>query len=142
MVGALSIVRFRNPVKSPFELSIYFAAITMGITASVSLKWLAVLVFSLVLILFILLSLNFLSKKTLSKPWFQTSFSEGNQLATLEVTSESELAQLLDSEYLISVISEQNITSYVLASHDRRQLSKIYENLSSEQCITRKVLQK
>src|SRR6056300_1286385 len=37
MVGALSIVRFRNPVRSPLELSTYFAAITMGITASVNL---------------------------------------------------------------------------------------------------------
>ena len=40
MVGALSIVRFRNPVKSPLELVVYFAAITIGITASVSTKWL------------------------------------------------------------------------------------------------------
>ena len=38
MVGALSIVRFRNPVRSPLELSVYFGAITLGITASVSVK--------------------------------------------------------------------------------------------------------
>ena len=37
MVGALSIVRFRNPVRSPLELSVYFAAITLGITSSVNL---------------------------------------------------------------------------------------------------------
>ena len=41
MVGALSIVRFRNPVGSPLELTVYFCAITMGISAGVSLKWLA-----------------------------------------------------------------------------------------------------
>ena len=40
MVGALSIVRFRNPVRSPLELSVYFGAITMGISASISFKWL------------------------------------------------------------------------------------------------------
>ena len=38
MVGALSIVRFRNPVRSPFELSVYFLLISLGICASVSLK--------------------------------------------------------------------------------------------------------
>jgi len=38
MVGALSIVRFRNLVRSPLELSVYFGAITMGIAASVSLS--------------------------------------------------------------------------------------------------------
>ena len=44
LVGALSIVRFRNPVKSPFELVMFFALLTLGITASVSIKWLALLV--------------------------------------------------------------------------------------------------
>ena len=38
MVGALSIVRFRNPVRSPFELSLYFLMIALGVSASVSLK--------------------------------------------------------------------------------------------------------
>ena len=28
MIGALSIVRFRNPVKSPFELVMFFALVT------------------------------------------------------------------------------------------------------------------
>ena len=37
MVGALSIVRFRNPVRSPLELASYFCAITLGIAAAVSL---------------------------------------------------------------------------------------------------------
>ena len=36
LVGALSIVRFRNPVRSPLELSVYFGAITMGIAGAVS----------------------------------------------------------------------------------------------------------
>ena len=39
MIGAMSIVRFRNPVKSALELVMYFALITMGIAASVRTKW-------------------------------------------------------------------------------------------------------
>ena len=39
MVGALSIVRFRNPVKNSLELVIYFALITIGISAGVNLKY-------------------------------------------------------------------------------------------------------
>ena len=31
MIGALSIVRFRHPVRSNFELTIYFALLTLGI---------------------------------------------------------------------------------------------------------------
>ena len=37
MVGALSIIRFRHPVKSPLELSIYFLLLTVGISASTNI---------------------------------------------------------------------------------------------------------
>ena len=59
MVGALSIVRFRNPVRSPLELTVYFSAITMGIAASVSLKSLILLgiAFYISIILLYLISL-------------------------------------------------------------------------------------
>ena len=46
MVGALSIVRFRNPVKSPLELVIYFAMISIGIAGAVSYNWLLLIVVS------------------------------------------------------------------------------------------------
>ena len=39
MIGALSIVRFRNPVKNPLELVIYFSLITLGIAFGVNPKW-------------------------------------------------------------------------------------------------------
>ena len=39
MIGALSIVRFRNPVKSPAELSIYFVYIVIGVSAGVYYKY-------------------------------------------------------------------------------------------------------
>ena len=39
MVGALSIVRFRNPVKNPFELVVYFLLITVGIAMAVKIKY-------------------------------------------------------------------------------------------------------
>ena len=35
MIGALSIVRFRHPVKSALELIMYFDLITIGIATSV-----------------------------------------------------------------------------------------------------------
>ena len=36
MIGALSIVRFRTPVKSPLELVMFFALITIGIGVAVN----------------------------------------------------------------------------------------------------------
>ena len=38
MVGALSIVRFRSPIKNPYELVSYFYLITVGIATSVNPK--------------------------------------------------------------------------------------------------------
>lgn len=49
MVGALSIVRFRTPVRNPFELVIYFYLITIGISSAVSI--------SIAIILFVLISI-------------------------------------------------------------------------------------
>ena len=39
LIGALSIVRFRHPVKSALELIMYFDLITSGIVTSVRTKW-------------------------------------------------------------------------------------------------------
>ena len=52
MIGALSIVRFRNPVKNPFELVIFFCSITLGIAAGVDIK-LAILLLAVVVVVII-----------------------------------------------------------------------------------------
>lgn len=49
MVGALSIVRFRTPVRNPFELVIYFYLITIGISSAVNIS-IAVILFVLIVI--------------------------------------------------------------------------------------------
>ena len=54
MIGALSIVRFRNPVKNPFELVIFFALITIGIAFATNFK--LGLTLTAVVILLIILS--------------------------------------------------------------------------------------
>ena len=51
MVGALSIVRFRNPVRSPLELTVYFCAITVKATSVYLLKyWLIFLGIAIILL--------------------------------------------------------------------------------------------
>ena len=37
MVGALSIIRFRNPVKNPFELVSYFLLLSIGVISTVNI---------------------------------------------------------------------------------------------------------
>ena len=125
MVGALSIVRFRNPVRSPLELSIYFLAITMGISASVSIKWLlfliAVTVFALMLLSFMSLLSNYIWKRT----FFNVSFSEGNTLNTLEITSFKKIDALSVSNYLKSESFDGDKIDYLLVSNDINNLKKV-----------------
>ena len=62
MIGALSIVRFRHPVKSPLELVIYFALITVGIATSVRTKWAIQLIIATVAIILFVKLFQILSK--------------------------------------------------------------------------------
>lgn len=135
MVGALSIVRFRNPVKSPFELSTYFAAITMGIAASVSLKWLVFFVGALGLALGALWMMSKISPYFLGKPYFQTSFSEGGRLSTLEVEAKSPIPMLRDSDSLISESHHKDVYSYILASNGFPRLQSQMRGLEGNDAV-------
>ena len=135
MVGALSIVRFRNPVRSPLELSVYFCAITMGIAASVNLIW---LLFLSVSILFVTLSLTLIhlfSLKIFNKPFFNASFTEGNNLSTLEINALKRIS-VLDKHKLLTLKrqSKENI-QYIFASNYEEDLGKIWDILEGDSSI-------
>lgn len=116
MVGALSIVRFRNPVRSPLELSTYFAAITMGISASVSLQWLLFLILSIVMVITGLALIDYFSTKFLKRPLFIASFSEGNSLSTLTIKSSQEVELCEKHKLLQSKQKNQSEIIYSFAS--------------------------
>ena len=130
MVGALSIVRFRHPVRSPLELSVYFGGITMGIAASVSLQWLLFLAFSISVAIFSLMIANFLFQKILKRPFFIVSFSEGNLLSSLTVVTKSPI-DILDSNKLLqskTMSMTDGIITYQLVSNSFSLLKQIEEN--------------
>lgn len=132
MVGALSIVRFRNPVRSPLELSVYFGAITMGIVASVSLKWLIFLAVSVLFAVFILLLTHLYFKHFLKTSFFNASFSEGNSMSTLEIVTIKEKFFLEDSQYLTVKRLVDKHYEYVLSSQDFDSLKKIHSSLQND----------
>ena len=125
MVGALSIVRFRNPVRSPLELSVYFLAITMGIAASVSLKWLIFLIIVTVLAFIFLSLVSFLSEVIWKRTFFNASFSEGNNVSTLEITSFKNIDILSTNNFLKSESFNGDTIDYLLVSNDIQNLKKI-----------------
>lgn len=135
MVGALSIVRFRNPVRSPLELTVYFTAITLGITAYTNMKWLIFLAFSIYFAVFLLLMISLISKRLFNYNFFITSFSEGNSLSTLEVNSKVNLEFLENNKYLKSKSSSAEIKSYLLASDNFDVLKSILKVLDEEKSV-------
>ena len=138
MVGALSIVRFRNPVRSPFELSIYFVAITMGISMSVNYKYSILLVLILLILLIGLNSINNFSKKQI----FITSFSEGNSCVSLEVISNKEIPKLENSQLLKSKTKENNQFTYFLISPLSNKIIYLLESIKNDQSIIKYSLNK
>tara|TARA_Y100000589_G_scaffold328568_1_gene372979 strand:+ start:10947 stop:11579 length:633 start_codon:yes stop_codon:yes gene_type:complete len=131
MVGALSIVRFRNPVRSPFELSIYFAVITMGIAMTVSYEYSILLTFILILVLICLYSINKFSKKQI----FINSFSEGNSYSSLELLSTEEIPLLENSQLLKSKSMENNQFSYLLISSSSNKINFLLESIKNFKSI-------
>ena len=130
MVGALSIVRFRNPVRSPLELSTYFCSISMGIAAGVSIKWILFLGLAITIATLSLIIINYISKTLMKRPFFVTSFSEGNSLSSLLVVTNIELDILEKNEAFQSKVTskEDGKITYHLASDNFKLLKKIEED--------------
>jgi hypothetical protein len=135
MVGALSIVRFRNPVRSPLELSVYFGAITIGITTAVSRDWLGLLFIGVTLVCIILYFTNKLTRHFSSKPYFISSFSEGNIVSTLHVVSSDEIRDLQNHRSLSSKTINKDAISYTLADSDFEKLKIIEESLRNNNSV-------
>ena len=131
MVGALSIVRFRNPVRSPLELSVYFGMITMGIAASVSNLWLIFLVAAIFSGIIALIFVNIISKYFFHKTFFSMSFTEGNNFSTLEVTSSKKIS-ILDKNSLLTIKRKaENCIYYTLVSTRPDELKEILATIEN-----------
>jgi len=130
MIGAMSIVRFRNPVKSALELVMYFALITMGIAASVRTKWAIHLI---LITLAIIVGVKLVQKisKRFNKSFYNLSFNEGVSLHMLEVHSGERIEMIEKNENLKVVISQPNQNQFVyrLAFENKKQLELVNEQL-------------
>ncbi|MDA9626648.1 DUF4956 domain-containing protein [Pseudomonadota bacterium] len=125
MIGALSIVRFRNPVRSSFELVIFFLMITLGICASVGVNWLIVLGLSSNGILLAAHIFNqFLSLKMNIKIFAQ-SFSEANDSSILEITSNKPMQILYNHEDLRAYNYFDDKYSYKISSDSQLKLKQV-----------------
>ena len=137
MIGALSIVRFRNPVKSPLELVIYFALITIGIAMGVNNFWSIVFVITVILVILFSFYLDKFMKKTKLFRLFEYSFNSNDGLSSniLEIESDALIDTLEENPNLIFFSKTNNIILYKLGIHNREELKKTVEDLKNNKNI-------
>ena len=138
LVGALSIVRFRNPVKNTFELVLYFAIISLGIICTVNI------IFAIqfeILVLAIILIVYFIDRHYANKgkKIHQLSFDEGSQLYTLEVEADEKISLIENNPLLIQKIylKDNNLFSYKIASSSKTEIASIEKELEKNPSIKR-----
>ena len=112
MIGALSIVRFRHPVKSALELIIYFDLITIGIATSVRTKWAIQLVLCSVIIIFSVKLVQKIFKK-FGHSFYKISFNEGATINTVEVFSNEQIDILENNKNLSNFLNDKETNEYV-----------------------------
>lgn len=112
MIGALSIVRFRHPVKSALELIIYFDLITIGIATSVRTKWAVQLVICSVIIIFSVKLVQKIFKK-FGYSFYKISFNEGAAINTVEVFSNEQINILENNKNLSNFLNDKETNEYV-----------------------------
>lgn len=127
LVGALSIVRFRNPVRSSFELSVLFLFISLGIIASVNMGYLVMLGSVSMVVLFGTGLLTRLYKKSTGENFFALSFSEASYTGTLEVETSKQHPELEKETAFVTGISnyETTLFNYRFASDNFAELKDL-----------------
>ena len=138
LVGALSIVRFRNPVKNTFELVLYFAIISLGIICTVNIIYaiqFEILVLSIIVIVYFI-DRHYANK---GKKIHQLSFDEGSQLYTLEVEADEKISLIENNPLLIQKIylKDNNLFSYKIASSSKTEIASIEKELEKNPSIKR-----
>lgn len=136
MIGALSIVRFRHPVKSALELIIYFDLITLGIATSVRTKWAIQLVVCTILLILFVKLIGYLYKK-MGRSFYNISFNEGIEHNTLEVYASGYIELLEKNKNLKNMISdkENNEFIYRLTFEKKEHLLDFKEKIVNEKQV-------
>ena len=132
MIGALSIVRFRHPVKSALELIIYFDLITIGIATNVRTKWAIQLAVCTIVIIIAVKLINTIYRR-FNKKFYNISFNEGIEFNTIELSSSKKIPNAEEHKNLKKIIYDSNDGyTYLLNFENSKELysfkNKIEQN--------------
>ena len=139
MIGALSIVRFRNPVKSALALVMYFVLITIGIAASVNMDFAYILVATCLLVIGGTRLSQFILKKFFSKPFYNVSFNEGMSLNTIEIYSSKSMEDIEKNQNIknMVVLKDSNEYIYRLSFENSKELNSFKDSIKERNEITK-----
>ena len=128
MIGALSIVRFRHPVKSALELIMYFDLITIGIATSVRTKWAIQLILGTILIIFTVKIVQKIYQK-FGKSFYNVSFNEGLSLNSIEIFAKEKIDLIEKDNNLTTLFdnSSEGEIIYRLTFENKNQL-QLFKN--------------
>ena len=128
MIGALSIVRFRHPVKSALELIMYFDLITIGIATSVRTKWAIQLILGTIIIIFAVKIVQKIYQKY-GKSFYNVSFNEGISLNSIEIFAKEKIDLIEKDNNLTTLFdnSSEGEIVYRLTFENKNQL-QLFKN--------------
>tara|TARA_Y100000294_G_scaffold87686_1_gene81885 strand:- start:204 stop:821 length:618 start_codon:yes stop_codon:yes gene_type:complete len=138
MIGALSIVRFRHPVKSALELIMYFDLITIGIATSVRTKWAIQLIICTIAIIFAVKIVQKIYQK-FGKSFYNVSFNEGIAVNSIEVFAKKKIDLIEDNNNLTSLYNDtiQGEVIYRLTFDNKNQLNLFKKKIEEMENINK-----
>ena len=138
MIGALSIVRFRHPVKSALELIMYFDLITIGIATSVRTKWAIQLILCTIAIIVLVKIVQKIHQK-FGRSFYNVSFNEGIALNSIEVFAKEKIDLIESDNNLTSSYNDtvQGEIVYRLSFDDKKQLNLFKKKIEGIKSINK-----
>tara|TARA_Y100000310_G_scaffold87027_1_gene83917 strand:- start:2961 stop:3578 length:618 start_codon:yes stop_codon:yes gene_type:complete len=138
MIGALSIVRFRHPVKSALELIMYFDLITIGIATSVRTKWAIQLILGTIIIIFAVKVVQKIYQKY-GKSFYNVSFNEGISLNSIEIFAKEKIDLIEKDNNLTTLFdnSSEGEIIYRLTFENKNQLQQFKNKIEGLKSINK-----
>ena len=128
MVGALSIVRFRSPIKNPYELVSYFYLITVGIATSVNPTISINFFIATIFISLLIESGNFIGERF----GLNSSINELDEFTKtnfLLLKTKKKIDEYVDSKFLRNFSFSENEYTYNFSDNDITNLEKILDQI-------------
>lgn len=113
MVGALSIIRFRTPIKNPLELVVYFLLLTIGIANTVNPFYGIILTFTFgTILIFVKLTSRMLLKNSISN-----SITYHDKII-ISIQSKEKIEKIENSFNIKEIVKQNGHYNYILEFHE------------------------